>query len=197
MVLRPPGRAPDGQTGFEKIGGPLMATNRRGPKPDPLSLRTATRQQRGTLPVSLSDGLQVLPRERSGAAPKWPLAKPLARELVVWRREWKRPQAIVWERHQLEMQVAMYVRTLVECESVGVTTSRRSLMLAQERSLLLTHETLARAGYRIASGEAPVVVSPSTPTGRPASSRGRLRAVPDQRERLRPPAGTVPIPEDS
>ncbi len=145
-----------------------------GRPPDTGSLAEAIRLESGAI--------RTLPRERRGQAPAWPLSKATARELVVWRRLWKKPQAVVWEEQGSADEVAFYVRTYVEAEERDVAATRRTLLLQQQNSLMLTQASLLRAGYRI---------STSTPTSSPGSapaapkraaapsSRGRLRAVED------------------
>lgn len=147
-----------------------------GPAPDPSSLREARRLREGTI--------ETLPKERAGDAPEFPLTKPSAREKALWSKLWRKPQAVVWERQGLELEVAMHVRTLVESEAAKASPSLRSLLLRQAGSLLLTERALLAAGYRIstvrtlptvaAAGESAADVKRrSIP-----SSRGRLRAVP-------------------
>ena len=85
-----------------------------GPAPDPNALR---RDRDG-------ESWVTLPAEgRSGAAPKWPLAGKSKREAELWAQEWKRPQAVIWEANGQEIEVALYVRSLIAAES----SSRRHL----------------------------------------------------------------------
>jgi hypothetical protein len=111
------------------------------------------------------------------------LSKATTRETTVWRQMWKKPQAIVWEEQSSHRQVAMYVRTSVEAEEAGASASLRSLLLRQENALLLNHQALLSAGFRITTQQASApTVSSSKPAaaGRQVpSSRGRLRAVED------------------
>lgn len=144
-----------------------------GRPPDTSSLAEVLRIEAGAI--------RTLPKERSGAAPAWPLSKASAREVVVWRQMWKRPQAIVWEEQSSHRQVAMHVRTSVEAEEPGASASIRSLLLRQENDLLLSHAALLRAGFRISVNPTPAAtVSASTPAAAKRSvpsARGRLRAV--------------------
>lgn len=128
--------------------------------------------------------IRTLPKSRPGAAPAWPLTKASAREMVVWRRLWKRPQALLWEEQGSIDEVAMYVRTFCEAEEVGVTAARRTLLLQQQNALLITHTALFSAGYRISTN--PAVAAPTVAASTPAaakrqvpSARGRLRALPN------------------
>src|SRR3954470_10344127 len=79
---------------------------RSGPPPDPNSLRSAARD---------TGDWTTLPAEgRKGRAPDWPWSKQTRRETALWQREWKRPQALMWERQGQQLEVALYVRRLAE-----------------------------------------------------------------------------------
>lgn len=100
------------------------------------------------------------------------------------------PQAAIWAAGRQHRQVAMHVRTSVEAEEHGATTSLRSLLLRQENALLLNESALLRAGYRISSRPSGPVVKPNS-AGEVVDIRERWRAmgIPDARTRLRPKAG--------
>jgi hypothetical protein len=72
------------------------------------------------------------------------------RELLVWSRQWKRPQAIMWERNGQEEEVALYVRTLVAAEDAGAKANVRTLVKQQQEALGLSLPGLARNHWRIA-----------------------------------------------
>jgi len=146
-----------------------------GRTPEPGSLAEAARLEGGLI--------KVLPRVRAGDTPTWPLARPSAREKTVWAELWKLPQARVWDEQFMHRQVAMYVRTSVEAEKVGVPAARRTLLLQQENVLLLNPAALLKAGYRISTDDRVLAATgteqaPPPPVGIP-SARGRLRAVPN------------------
>lgn len=146
-----------------------------GPAPDPNSLRTAVQLERGAI--------RTLPRVRTGGAPAFPLPKPTARERAVWVRLWKRPEAIVWAEEGRELEVGFYVRAFVEAEEPGAVAAKRNGVLQLQNSLLLTHDALAKAGYRISTGATASAAATGTAGAAPRSavpsSRGRLRAVED------------------
>lgn len=145
-----------------------------GRPPDPGSLAEAIRIESGAI--------RTLPRSRTGETPTWPLTRATNRERAVWKTMWTKPQAIVWEEQQSHRQVAMYVRTSVEAEEHGATASLRNLLLRQENDLLLSHNALLRAGFRISTNPtAAPTISASTPAAakrQVPSARGRLRALP-------------------
>lgn len=145
-----------------------------GPSPDPSSLREARRLREGTI--------ETLPQERHGDLPVFPLTGPTEREAALWASMWRKPQAVVWERQGLELEVAMHVRTLVECEAPGANASLRSLLLRQAGSLLLTERALLAGGYRISSMRS---LPPVAAAGESAADMKR-RTIPSARGRLRP-----------
>lgn len=113
-------------------GRPPSAVSRRRDRAKAAGVVSPTLSRRGSLVVEPIDGTTLLPAwGRGGNPPAWPLSKASARERQVWRREWKRPQAVAWEALGLEELVAAYVRTLVRFEEpaspVGLGTQVRQL----------------------------------------------------------------------
>lgn len=138
------------------------ARARSGPAPDPDALR---RERDG-------DSWTTLPAEgRKGKAPAWPLSAKSKRETTLWNREWKRPQAVEWERNGQELEVAMYVRTLVASEKLDATQGMRNLLRQQQEALGISLPGLARNRWKI--GEGAEVVSALKP--KPAAAQGRNR----------------------
>lgn len=119
---------------------------RSGPPPDPNALRRDR---------DASEWLR-LPSSRSGAAPAWPLSRLRGREKALWEHEWTRPQAVAWEMYGRELEVAMYVRALVDAEKAGASVAARTLILRQQDSLGLTIAGLQRNRWIIAADDAPV-----------------------------------------
>lgn len=80
------------------------ARARSGPAPNPNSVRGA-RGEWVSLPVE----------GRRGRVPVWPFPDALSEWGVKeWRRLWRLPQAVMWERLDMQVQVAVYVKTLDE-----------------------------------------------------------------------------------
>lgn len=158
-----------------------------GPAPDPNSLR----QER----ADVQAGWVTLPAAgRRGPVPEWPLAAPLVerelvdedgkksyevvldvdtekRELLVWSRQWKRPQAIMWERNGQEEEVALYVRTLVAAEDAGAKANVRTLVKQQQEALGLSLPGLARNRWRIAE-------VPKADEKTPVAQRAAFKVIP-------------------
>jgi hypothetical protein len=144
---------------------------RQGPLRDPNALRRD--REKGP------DGFITLPVCRDGDAPVWPLPEPTPRELGLWVTEWERPQAVMWEVHGLELEVAVYVRTLVSAESPKATAAERTLLMRQQENLGLSMPGLARNKWRI-TGVGPPAPAPRSPrSAQGSSARDRLKVVHD------------------
>lgn len=140
------------------------ARTRSGPAPDPFAPRSRTS----------ADEWTKLPRSgRPGDAPAWPLPRPTQREKALWAKLWARPQAIEWERQGQELEVALYVRRMVEAEQRGSAVNLSTLVRQMADSLGLTTPGLRNNRWLIVD-DAPVEEQPAA---RP-SSRGRLSVVP-------------------
>jgi hypothetical protein len=142
-------------------------SNRSGPAPDPNALR---RDRDG------KDWISLPPVGRTEPAPKWPLTRPSSRELGLWASEWARPQAIMWEINGQELEVALYVRSLVAAERNSASVASRTLIRQQQEALGLSIPGLARNHWRIAQPEV-------------ARPRARRDDRPSARERLKLLAG--------
>lgn len=132
---------------------------------DPNALDTSRRKD--------SPGLIVLPSTgRPGDAPEWPLDSPGDRELEMWARFWRKPQAIIWEQlHYVEI-VALFVRQFCEGEAKGNSAENRKAIQTYFSVLCLTPPSLKAAGFTIGDVEA----EPARRVAR-KSSRGRLTVV--------------------
>lgn len=142
------------------------ARTRSGPPPDPSALRRDRDAGEWTvLPAAGSDG----------ATPDWPLVEQTDREATLWNGLWEKPQALMWARYGLELEVALYVRRLTEAELpnafVGLSTTVRQLA----DSLGLTVPGMRANRWRIAvEDDAPAPAA----AGRAASSaRNRLTVI--------------------
>lgn len=149
------------------------ARSRSGPAPDPNAIRRDRPSDQA--------GWTVLDRRgRRGTAPAWPLTKASPREVVVWRRQWKRPQAIEWERNGQEEEVAIYVRALVVAEDPSAPTSSRVLVRQLQDSLGISLPGMQRLRWHIGEPKSFVVDAdgatkkPRTVRGTPARDRFRV-----------------------
>lgn len=145
------------------------ARTRSGPAPDPNAIRpNATRGGK-------SDEWLSLPAAgRDGDTPEWPLplVTPVSkwdakqkqmvevvtsdeaeerngREAAMWADLWTRPQAIEWERTNLEADVALYVRRYVEASEPGSVTTLSTLVRQMGDSLGLTTPGLRANRWKI------------------------------------------------
>jgi len=142
------------------------ARARSGPPPDPAALR----RDRDTDAA----GWTNLPAEgRKGDPPSWPLTRATKRETTLWAREWRRPQAVMWERNGQELEVALYVRSLAAAEKTDAPVNARTLVKQQQEALGLSIPGLARNRWRIVADQAPA--APTRRTGK--SARERFKVV--------------------
>lgn len=143
------------------------ARARSGPAPDPMALR---RERDG-------DQWTVLPPEGRGApAPVWPLTQASEREAELWDGLWVRPQAVMWERLSLELEVALYVRRLAEAEQPQSKVNLSTLVRQLADSLGLTVPGMRANRWRVDSTPSPAE-RPAARPARRASARERLRVV--------------------
>lgn len=149
------------------------ARTRSGPPPDPNALRR-DRKSDGEWTVLPADG-------RAGAAPAWPLVEhddPAwgVRELELWRALWAKPQAVMWERLGQELEVAQYVRRLVEVEQPGARANLHTLVRQLGDALGLTIPGMHAHRWRIADG---------SPEKQPAPRKAAAPARTSARDRFR------------
>jgi hypothetical protein len=137
------------------------ARARSGPPPDPNALR---RDRDG------ADWLTLPADGRAGDPPEWPLTRPSKRELALWEREWRRPQAILWEENGLELEVALYVRSVAKAEKSDAPVNLRTLVKQQQEALGISLPGMQRNRWKIGVVK-PAAESTSRVPGRSARSR--------------------------
>lgn len=151
-----------------------MATGhsvRSGPPPDPNALYGSK---------VMGEWVDLPPEGRLGPPPPWPLTGMTVREGVLWASEWRRPQAVMWERNDQVLEVALYVRSLTIAERRDAATPARALIRQQMEALGISIPGMQRNRWRI-----PGQVSEDLPVsseGAPRPSvRDRLKVVGDGR----------------
>lgn len=117
-----------------------------------------------------------LPAFREGDPPEWPLTRATGREKVLWAREWRRPQAVMWERNGWEAEVALYVRTLALAERTKAPMISRTLARQYMESLGISGDGLRRARWIIDPSGEPVAAQAEAVPER-TDSRDRLKLV--------------------
>lgn len=146
------------------------ARARSGPAPDADALRRE--RDEGDWTVLPSAG-------REGDPPAWPLADPTDRERSLWAQEWKRPQAIMWERNGQELEVALYVRAVIAAEQHGAATNTRTLVKQLMEALGVSVPGMLRNRWRIErdGDEAPTVATNGATKDASGSARKRFTVV--------------------
>ena len=145
------------------------ARSRSGPAPDPNALRRLRKDdaQWTTLP---SEG-------RDGPAPEWPLTAATDRELVLWERWWRKPEALLWENDGSEDYVALTVRMFAEAEVEKASAENRKTVRMMMTDLYLTRDAKDRARIRIAEDETAEKRDTKVAPAKRASARDRLKVV--------------------
>lgn len=146
---------------------------RSGPAPDPNALR---RDRDSGEWVSLPASGRV------GEPPEWPLPDELHGEAMLWEREWRRPQAVMWERNGQQLEVALFVRSIVVSEGPKASAADRNVVQRKMNDLGLTVPGLRANRWRIVD-EADVAVPPSPPGRERPSAKERLRIVKQEGDR--------------
>ena len=145
------------------------ARARSGPAPDPNALR---RLRKGD-----QQDWTVLPAEgRAEPAPDWPLTDATERELVLWERWWRKPEALLWENDGSADYVALTVRMFAEAEVTKASAENRKTVRMMMADLFLTRDAKVRARIRVEDAEPAEHVSVVKPMR--ASARDRLKVVP-------------------
>nr|WP_324130814.1 hypothetical protein [Aeromicrobium sp.] len=96
----------------------------------------------------------MLPSEgRAEPAPEWPLTEATPRELVLWERWWRKPEALLWESDGSVDYVALTVRMFAEAEVTKASAENRKTVRMMMADLYLTREAKDRARIRVAADE--------------------------------------------
>lgn len=120
------------------------ARSRSGPPQDPNALRRARKD----------DAVwTTLPAEREEPAPEWPLTDATPRELVLWERWWRKPEAHLWEADGSVDYVALTVRMFSEAEVEKASAENRKTVRMMMADLYLTRDAKERAHIRVAVDE--------------------------------------------
>lgn len=122
------------------------------------------------------DDLWITLTEPSGVIPEWPLTDWTSREESLWSKLWLRPQASQWEALGLDIEVALYVRYLVEAEEPDAKSATRTLVKQYQELLGLSTAGLKMQRWVIPVDQSSSVSKPSSKPKR-QSSRGRLKVV--------------------
>lgn len=148
------------------------ARTNSGPAPDPEALRRER--------PSDKDGWTVLPREgRTAPAPMFPLVSPTPREYEMWDEVWEKPQAIMWEELGQELEVAFFVRKLVEAEQPKASVELRKSIRQDFDSLGLSVQGMLRNRWKITEDAKDKPEETQDKPGGRKSSRDRMRVVKD------------------
>lgn len=140
---------------------------RTGPPPSPNSLRS-----------NPADWVHLPAEGRSGDPPRWPLpGRPNRREQQIWEQEWRRPQAIMWEKLGQELEVAIYVQAVVVADGVLAKSSDRLAVNRLMNDLGITVGGLAKNKWIIDVDTPEPTVRKAADDTRSRTARDRLKAI--------------------
>lgn len=128
----------------------------RGPAADPNSARSERRKD--------TAGWTSLPAEGRGKrarAPKFPLVGMTEVESDFWVVLWKKPQAVMWERMGMQLQVAAYTRAFLESVSGDASAGLKTAVLRMEGELGISLPGMHQMRWKFAEDE--VAVKRSAP----------------------------------
>lgn len=129
---------------------------RSGPPPDPDALRRDRETDQSTWRALPDTPVEAPP-------PEWPLTKARGgaakREAQIWAEQWRRPQAVVWREMGVEVQVALYVRTLRRAEAPDASAELTRLSRQFMDDLGISMDGMLRKRWRI--GALPTAAAPT------------------------------------
>lgn len=159
-----------------RMGGPGSggARQRSGPAPDPNALRRNKDGKEWTKLPAIG---------RLAPAPEWPdeVSEATPEELLMWRRVWTMPQALVWEADRVNDLVAFYVRTYLEAMKPHAGAMARTFAKQLADQLYLTPPALASGRYVVESTpEARAIDAALASVSALPAGRGGRRAARDR-----------------
>lgn len=123
------------------------ARSRSGPKQDPNALRRSRKDD--------AEWISLPSTGREEPTPEWPLTEQTPREVVLWERWWRKPEALLWgEGGWVDLDyVALTVRMFAEAEVTKASAENRKTVRMMMADLFLTQDAKDRAHIRIAADE--------------------------------------------
>lgn len=88
-----------------------------------------------------------------GPVPEFPLPEMRVRESQLWEKLWTSPQAIEWNRLDLTLQVAFYVRKCIDNEMPGAKAPDLTIMRQMQDALGLSLPGMRAHRWRISEDE--------------------------------------------
>lgn len=121
------------------------------------------RRRNATVPMT-----QLPAGGREGPAPEHPFKEALPEELAWWRKLWRLPQAVAWERHNQALPVARYCRVLAVFEAGSTSAPVMAECRQLEDRLGLNPVAMQRLRWEVTADElGERRGEKATPTSRP------------------------------
>lgn len=145
------------------------ARGRSGPAPDPNALR---RDRAGDAAWT------VLPAEGfKGDAPAFPLADELGAEVDLWVSLWRKPQAFMWSKLGLELEVAAYVRAFLKAVDIDASPNLMVPVLRMSAEIGLSLPGMHSLRWKFSEDELSVKRAAAVPARSGPSAKERLAAL--------------------
>ena len=107
----------------------------------------------------------ILPLKHSVSVPDFPLDEQSSFERRLWGDLWEKPQAAMWDRLGLTVQVAAYVRALAESVLPEASAGLKTAVLRMEAELGISTSGMLQNGWTIETPAANGAASTSKPSG--------------------------------
>jgi hypothetical protein len=121
----------------------------------------------------------LLPAEGFGGdVPEWPLTVVSKDELTLWGALWRKPQAVMWDRLEMGLSLAAYVRAFLESVEPGASAGLKTAVLRMEGELGLSLPGMHSMRWKFSEDELAAKRDlPAAPVV--SGARGRLKALAD------------------
>lgn len=144
----------------------MPARRNSGPAPDPNALRR-DRKDDGSWVTLPSEGF-------AGDVPEFPLADALGAEVELWAKLWQKPQAFMWAKLGVELEVAAYVRAFLKAVDIEASPNLMVPVLRMAAEVGLSLPGMHSLRWKFAEDE----VAARREAAQPASSaKARLQAL--------------------
>ena len=145
------------------------ARGRSGPAPDPNALR---RDRAGDAAWT------VLPAEGyKGEVPDFPLPDALGVEVAMWSGLWRKPQAFMWSKLGLELEVAAYVRGFIKASALEASPNLMVPVLRQSAEVGLSLPGMHSLRWKFSEDELSAKRAAAVPARSGPSAKERLAAL--------------------
>jgi hypothetical protein len=113
----------------------------------------------------------------SGVVPSFPLSDALEVETALWVVLWRKPQAFMWAKLGLELEVAAYVRAFLESVESGASAGLKTAVLRMAAEVGLSLPGMHSLRWKFSEDELSAKRAASVPARSGPSAKERLAAL--------------------